>query len=194
MQLRFLLFSQPIIIRKMTFGGVLESSGSPLDDGHRDFENWCRNGWENWSWSWQPPFENWQKSMIDDVILKNYGANCRYSLVAVVALKVRLKVSSDYQQQRRWRGGGGRLSSGLLMVDRSGAGVRHRPVIADHWFLHLHQICDDRLQSINNTFKTCYILCDSWWILNNIWWSWSNCTGLPPWPLRLLLIVRVVGR
>ena len=91
----------------------------------------------------------------------------RYSLVAVLALKVRLKVSSDYQQQRRWRGGG-RLSSGLLMVDRSGAGLRHRPVIADHWFLHLHQICDDRLQSINNTFKTCYILCDSWWILNNI--------------------------
>ena len=47
MQLRFLLFSQPIIIRKMTSGGVLESSGSPLDYGHRDFENWCRNGREN---------------------------------------------------------------------------------------------------------------------------------------------------
>ena len=47
MQLRFLLFSQPIIIRKMTSGGVLELPGSPLDYGHRDFENWCRNGREN---------------------------------------------------------------------------------------------------------------------------------------------------
>ena len=42
------------------FGGVSESSGSPLDDGHRDFQNRCRNGWENWSWSWQPPFGKWQ--------------------------------------------------------------------------------------------------------------------------------------
>ena len=65
----------------MTSGGVSETWGSPLDDGHRDFENWCRNGWENWSWSWQPPFENWQKIMIDDVILKNYGAKCRFLLV-----------------------------------------------------------------------------------------------------------------
>ena len=37
--LRFLLFSWLILIRKMTSGGVLESSGSPLVDGHRDFQN-----------------------------------------------------------------------------------------------------------------------------------------------------------
>ena len=72
----FWLFSQPIIIRKMTSGGVLESSGPPLDDRHKDFENWCRIGWENWSWSWQPQFENWQKIMIDYVILKKDCANC----------------------------------------------------------------------------------------------------------------------
>ena len=42
--LRFLLFSWLILIRKMTSGGVLESSGSPLVDGHRDFQNRCRNG------------------------------------------------------------------------------------------------------------------------------------------------------
>ena len=71
-------FSWSILIRKLMFGGVSESSGSPLDHGHRDFENRCRNGWENWSWSWQPPLENWQKIMFDDVILKNYGANCSY--------------------------------------------------------------------------------------------------------------------
>ena len=47
MQLRFWLFSQPIKIKKMTSGGVLESSGSPLVDGHRDFANWYRNGREN---------------------------------------------------------------------------------------------------------------------------------------------------
>ena len=51
MQLCFLLFSQPIIIRKITSGGVLELSGSPLDYEHRDFENWCRYGRENCCWS-----------------------------------------------------------------------------------------------------------------------------------------------
>jgi len=35
----FLPFSWSILIRKLIFGGVSESSGSPLDDGHRDFEN-----------------------------------------------------------------------------------------------------------------------------------------------------------
>ena len=39
MPLRFLLFSWLILIRKMTSGGVLESSGSPLVDGHRIFKN-----------------------------------------------------------------------------------------------------------------------------------------------------------
>ena len=53
----FLPFSWSILIRKLIFGGVSESSGSPLDDGHRDFENRCRNGWENWSLSWH--FHTW---------------------------------------------------------------------------------------------------------------------------------------
>ena len=35
--LRFLLFSQPKLMRKLISGGVSESSGSPLVDGHRDF-------------------------------------------------------------------------------------------------------------------------------------------------------------
>ena len=26
-------------------GGVLESSGPPLEDGHKDFEDWCILGW-----------------------------------------------------------------------------------------------------------------------------------------------------
>ena len=26
-------------------GGVLESWGPPLEDGHRDFEDWCILGW-----------------------------------------------------------------------------------------------------------------------------------------------------
>ena len=34
------------IIRILQVGGVLESSGPPLDDGHRDFQNWCILGWE----------------------------------------------------------------------------------------------------------------------------------------------------
>ena len=32
---------------KLIFGGFSESSGSPLDDGHKNFENWCKIGWEN---------------------------------------------------------------------------------------------------------------------------------------------------
>ena len=34
------------IIQTLQVGGVLESSGDPLEDGHRDFWNWCILGWE----------------------------------------------------------------------------------------------------------------------------------------------------
>ena len=37
--LYFLPFSWPIFIRKLMFGGVSETSGYPLDDGHKNFEN-----------------------------------------------------------------------------------------------------------------------------------------------------------
>ena len=33
------------IIQTSQVGGVLESSGAPLPDGHRDFEDWCILGW-----------------------------------------------------------------------------------------------------------------------------------------------------
>ena len=37
----------------------------------------CRNGWDNWSWNWQPSFGKWQ-SCVNTLkkILINYGANC----------------------------------------------------------------------------------------------------------------------
>ena len=47
MQLRFWLFYGPKLTQKLIVGGVSESSGSPLDYGHKDFENRCRNGIEN---------------------------------------------------------------------------------------------------------------------------------------------------
>ena len=34
------------IIQTLQVGGVLESSRDPLEDGHRDFQNWCILGWE----------------------------------------------------------------------------------------------------------------------------------------------------
>ena len=34
------------IIQILHVGGVLESSGPPLDDGHRNFLNWCILGWK----------------------------------------------------------------------------------------------------------------------------------------------------
>ena len=34
------------IIQTLQVWGVLESSGPPPDDGHRDFEDWCTVGWE----------------------------------------------------------------------------------------------------------------------------------------------------
>ena len=39
MPLCFSLFSLPKLNRKLMFGGVSELSGSPLDDGHKNFEN-----------------------------------------------------------------------------------------------------------------------------------------------------------
>ena len=45
-------------IRKGHIGGVLENSGYLLPDGHLTFQNWWRNGWEKWTWSWQPPSKN----------------------------------------------------------------------------------------------------------------------------------------
>ena len=43
----FWLFSQPKLVQTFNVGGVSESSGPSLDDGHRDFENQCRNAGEN---------------------------------------------------------------------------------------------------------------------------------------------------
>ena len=33
------------MFQTLQVGGVLESSGPPLDDGHRDFKHWCILGW-----------------------------------------------------------------------------------------------------------------------------------------------------
>ena len=56
----FWLFSQPKLVQTFNVGGVSESSGPSLDDGHRDFENQCRNAGENWSWCCQPSLGNWK--------------------------------------------------------------------------------------------------------------------------------------
>ena len=48
-------------MQTLQVGVVLKSSGPPLHDGHRDFEDRCTTGWE-----------------IDkNKGLKDYGANCR---------------------------------------------------------------------------------------------------------------------
>ena len=35
------------LIQNANVGGVLDNSGYLLPDGHRDFQNWRRNDWEN---------------------------------------------------------------------------------------------------------------------------------------------------
>ena len=35
------------LIQNAKVGGVLENSGYLLQNGHRDFQNWRRNDWEN---------------------------------------------------------------------------------------------------------------------------------------------------
>ena len=84
----FLLFSWLILIRKMTSGGVLESSGSPLVDGHRDFQNRCRNGWENWSWSWEPSFGKWQKGRKLISVLKVPTSTSIFSAISASIFKI----------------------------------------------------------------------------------------------------------
>ena len=97
--LRFLLFSWLILIRKMTSGGVLESSGSPLVDGHRDFQNRCRNGWENWSWSWH--FEH-RNQFSDCLSLSKWGLPTSTSIFSAISASI-LKISVPINKRRSWR-------------------------------------------------------------------------------------------
>ena len=99
MPLRFLLFSWLILIRKMTSGGVLESSGSPLVDGHRDFQNRCRNGWENWSWSWH--FEH-RNQFSDCLSLSKWGLPTSTSIFSAISASI-LKISVPINKRRSWR-------------------------------------------------------------------------------------------
>ena len=88
----FLLFSQPLLIQTLQVGSVLESSGSPLDDGHWDFENRCRNGWENWSWSWQPSFEKWQKGRKMISVLKVPTSTSIFSAISASIFKISVPI------------------------------------------------------------------------------------------------------
>ena len=87
------------LIRKLMFGGVSESSGSPLDDGHRDFQNWCRNGWENWSWSWH--FEH-RNQFSDCLSLSKWGLPTSTSIFSAISASI-LKISVPINKRRSWR-------------------------------------------------------------------------------------------
>ena len=95
----FLLFSWSILIRKLMFGGVSESSGSPLVDGHRDFQNRCRNGWENWSWSWQPSFGKWQTVR---KLISVFKVPTSTSIFSAISASI-LKISVPINKRRSWR-------------------------------------------------------------------------------------------
>ena len=41
-------------IRLLMLGGVLKNSGNLQQDRHKNLQNWWRNGWDNWTQSWQP--------------------------------------------------------------------------------------------------------------------------------------------
>ena len=81
------------------FGGVSESSRPPLDDGHRDFQNWCKNGWENWSWSWQPSFRKWQTVRKLISVLKVPTSTSIFSGISVSILKISVPIN----KRRSWR-------------------------------------------------------------------------------------------
>ena len=80
-------------------GGVSESSGSPLVDGHRDFQNRCRNGWENWSWSWQPSFGKWQTVRKLISVLKVPTSTSIFSAISASILKISVPIN----KRRSWR-------------------------------------------------------------------------------------------
>ena len=46
---------------------VLENSASMLQDRSRIFQNWCKNGFEQLTGSWQPPSKNERKKKSDAV-------------------------------------------------------------------------------------------------------------------------------
>ena len=81
------------------FGGVSESSGSPLVDGHRDFQNRCRNGWENWSWSWQPSFGKWQTVR---KLISVFKVPTSTSIFSAISASI-LKISVPINKRRSWR-------------------------------------------------------------------------------------------
>ena len=52
----FLLFCWLLLILISKVGIVLENSGNLLHDRHKNFENWFRNGLDNWGQSCHPSF------------------------------------------------------------------------------------------------------------------------------------------
>ena len=95
----FWLFSWPKLIRMLMFGGVSESSGSPLDDGHKNFENWCRNGWENWGWSWHFWYRN---QFSANLSLSKWGLPTSTSIFSAISASI-LKISVPIIKRRSWR-------------------------------------------------------------------------------------------
>ena len=65
---------------------------------HWDFENRCRNGWENWSWSWQPSFEKWQKDRKMISVLK---VSISTSIISAIFGAI-VKISVPIIKRRSW--------------------------------------------------------------------------------------------
>ena len=122
------------IIQILQVGGVLESSGPPLDDGHRDFKNGCILGWEideneRVSFLMNPSVKIKQSNMGDSSV-----ASCRTSSDSILSVMTR-----DYCC-RSWRDPSAQLVEVLRNRDGSDRGGHISKYKAKlNWKLHFYE-------------------------------------------------------
>ena len=124
----FWLFSWLKLIQTLQFGGVSESSRSPLHDGHRVFENQCRNAWENWSWCCQPSLGNWKngKKMMSVFLVPTST-----SIFSGISASI-FKISVPIMKRRSW---GFRNTPNLQSLDNfePSYGTSKKAMFWDNW-------------------------------------------------------------
>ena len=94
----FWLFSWLKLIQTLQFGGVSESSRSPLHDGHRDFKNWSRDAWENWSWSWHQKHRHHFFAILS---ISKWGLAASTSIFSGISALI-FKISVPIIKRRSW--------------------------------------------------------------------------------------------
>ena len=94
----FWLFYQSNFVQTLQVGGVLESSGSPLDDGHWDFDNCSKIGWDNWSWNGHFQHRNHFSVFLS---LFKWGLPTSTSIFSAISASI-FKISVPIIKRRSW--------------------------------------------------------------------------------------------